>query len=388
MNNHQLSGIYSRLFFIIFLLCPPILAQAVTHDVAVQNNFFTPNNLTIEVGDTVRWTNSSGLHDVTADDGSFNSVTSSGFTFSRTFNSIAEILYYCTVHSSPGMNINSNMNGRINVVEGSATTDVSVESVDAADGSFEAGEDVQVNTLLKNNDAADSGVFDVNFYVSSDNTINTSDTLVGTKQVSNIAAGASLTLDEDISLPAALAVGDYFIGAILDIGDSNPGNDTNVDPTTIFVFTQFIMNAGLNDAWFNPLTSGQGFFITVFPDLGFVTLAWFTYDTELPPLDATANLGDPGHRWMTAGGVINNDSATMNIEFTSGGIFDTASVIQRTDPPGSDGTIKLIFENCNEGTIDYDITTIGASGTVPIQRIAADNIALCDALLRESLLTP
>ena len=148
------------------------------------------------------------------------------------------------------------------------------------------------------------------------------------------------------------------------------------------------MNAGLNDAWFNPVTSGQGFFITVFPDLGFVTLAWFTYDTELPPLDATANLGDPGHRWMTAGGVINNDSATMNIEFTSGGIFDTASVIQRTDPPGSDGTLMLKFENCTEGTIDYDITTIGASGTVPIQRVANDNVALCDALLRESLLNP
>jgi len=365
-----------------------MLAQAVTHDVLVGNNFFSPNDLTIEVGDTVRWTNNSGFHDVTADDGSFNSVTSNSFTYERTFNSVAEILYYCTVHSSPGLNINSNMNGRINVVEASATTDVSIESVDAADGSFKAGEDVPVNTLLRNNGAADSGVFNVNFYVSSDNTINTSDTLVGTSQVSNIAAGASLALDEDISLPAGLAVGDYFIGAIIDIGDSNPGNDTNVDPTTIFVFTQFVMNAGLNDAWFNPITSGQGFFITVFPDLGFVTLAWFTYDTELPPMDATANLGDPGHRWMTAGGVIGDDRSTMNIEFASGGIFDTATEIQRTDPPGSDGTLRLIFEDCNKGTIDYDITTIGAQGTIPIERVAVDNVALCNALLRESILNP
>ena len=78
----------------------------------------------------------------------------------------------------------------------------------------------------------------------------------------------------------------------------------------------------------------------------------------------------------------------MNIEFASGGIFDTASEIQRTDPPGSDGTLRLIFEDCNKGTIDYDITTIGVQGTVPIERVADDNIALCDALLRESLLTP
>jgi hypothetical protein len=146
------------------------------------------------------------------------------------------------------------------------------------------------------------------------------------------------------------------------------------------------MNAGLNDAWYNPLTSGQGFFITIFPDLGFATLAWFTYDTELPPLDATANLGDPGHRWMTAAGLIDNDQSEMNIEFASGGIFDTASEITRTDPPGSDGTLKLKFDNCNTGSIEYDITSINAQGTVPIQRVAADNAALCNALLREAVL--
>jgi hypothetical protein len=76
----------------------------------------------------------------------------------------------------------------------------------------------------------------------------------------------------------------------------------------------------------------------------------------------------------------------MNIEFTSGGIFDTATVITRTDPPGSDGTLKLKFDNCNTGSIEYDISSINAQGTVPIQRVAADNAALCNALLREAVL--
>jgi plastocyanin len=93
------------------------VATAATHDVLVGNNFFSPNDLTIEVGDTVRWTNSSGFHDVTADDGSWASETSSSFVYSRTFNSVEEILYYCTVHSSPGRDINTSMNGRINVIE-------------------------------------------------------------------------------------------------------------------------------------------------------------------------------------------------------------------------------------------------------------------------------
>ena len=142
----------------------------------------------------------------------------------------------------------------------------------------------------------------------------------------------------------------------------------------------FEMNAGLNDAWYNPDTNGQGFFITVFPDLQFVTLAWFTYDTELPSADDSANLGDPGHRWLTAGGVIEGNSASMDITITSGGIFDSDTEVQRTDPPGSDGTITLTFESCSSGVVDYDIASIDQQGSVPIQRIAGDNIALCEAL--------
>ena len=142
----------------------------------------------------------------------------------------------------------------------------------------------------------------------------------------------------------------------------------------------FQINAGLNDAWFNPDTDGQGFFITVFPELDAASLAWFTYDTELPPGDSQANLGDPGHRWLTATGPILGNQVQMDIEIASGGLFDESTDVQRTDPPGSDGTIKLTFTSCNSGTVEYDIPSINKRGTVPIQRIASDNIALCEAL--------
>ena len=65
---------------------------------------------------------------------------------------------------------------------------------------------------------------------------------------------------------------------------------------------------------------------------------------------------------------------------TSGGVFDTAIVIERTDPPGSDGTITLTFDSCSSGTIEYDIPSINQQGTVPIQRVADDNIVICEAL--------
>ena len=86
---------------------------------------------------------------------------------------------------------------------------------------------------------------------------------------------------------------------------------------------------------------------------------------------------------MTAAGDFIGNQAVTEINFTSGGIFDSASDILRTDPPGSDGTLTLTFEDCNSGTVEYDIPSIGQTGTVPIERISSDNIALCDALMRQ-----
>ncbi|MGA9573201.1 MAG: hypothetical protein WBS20_04550 [Lysobacterales bacterium] len=138
----------------------------------------------------------------------------------------------------------------------------------------------------------------------------------------------------------------------------------------------FTINAGLNDAWYNPATSGQGFFITVFPALGVVSLAWFTYDTELPPADAQSNLGDPGHRWLTAVGSFEGGHSVLNVSITSGGLFDTATEVSEQDG----GTINLTFEDCYSGLIQYDIPSINRQGSIPIQRVANDNVALCEVL--------
>ena len=171
-------------------------------------------------------------------------------------------------------------------------------------------------------------------------------------------------------------------------GAPSQWNDVDINNNLYYVVefdtgNTFEINPGLNDAWYDPDTDGQGFFITVFPDLNVVSLAWFTYDTELPPEDATANLGDPGHRWLTALGPIEGNQVLMNIDIASGGIFDTATDIQHTDPPGSDGTIILTFDSCNSGTVEYDITSIDRQGIVPIRRVVDDNIVICEALNAE-----
>jgi hypothetical protein len=142
----------------------------------------------------------------------------------------------------------------------------------------------------------------------------------------------------------------------------------------------FQINAGLNDAWFNPATNGQGFLISVFPDIRQVFLAWFTYDTERPPEDVTAFLGEPGHRWLTAQGPYDGDTATLTIYVTEGGVFDAAEPVAETDLAG-DGTITLEFADCSAGLVNYEITSLGISGEIPIQRIVEDNVPLCEALV-------
>ncbi len=141
-----------------------------------------------------------------------------------------------------------------------------------------------------------------------------------------------------------------------------------------------VLNAGLNDAWFDPTTSGQGFFVIVFPDIKQVFLGWFTYDTERPAEGAQALFGEPGHRWVTAQGPYEGNTANLTLFVTKGGVFNAAEPAASTDPAG-DGTVTLEFADCANAMVSYEITSLGLSGQIPIQRLALDNIAECEALI-------
>ena len=252
--------------FCLFLFPFPI--HAVTHEVSIGDNFFSPNNLTIEVGDTVRWTYSGGrMHDATADDFSWASPTSSSIDFSRTFNSVEEVLYHCTVHSSPGQNRDTRMNGRINVTQA-------------------------------------------------------------------------------VEPPP--------------------------EPETVTI------NSGMSDAWFNLATDGQGMLIIAWESSKFMFMAWFTYDTERPPDDVMAILGEPGHRWLTASGAYEGDTAILDVFLTSGGVFDSAEPPAITDPEPI-GTVTIKWTSCLAGILTYNIPSLGLMGDIPIERIVLDNVPLCEA---------
>ena len=240
-------------------------AHAAVHDVMADNDGFIPAHLTIQVGDTVRWTNplsptpSTRIgHNVTSNDGLWAEFPASeNWVFEYTFTEEGVFNYYCTPHAQLGM-----------------TGSVTVESGGASQG---------VN-----------------------------------------------------------------------------------------------INAGMNDAWYDPSTPGQGFFFNVFPELGLMFIAWFTYDVNRPPGNVTATVGEPGHRWVTGLGAYAGDTANISLERTQGGVFDsgTPAVTQTADY----GSLDLEFHDCSTATATYSIPSAGVSGTISLQRIVGDNVPLCESL--------
>ncbi len=82
-------------------------AQAAEHFVNINSSTlsFEPAELTIQVGDTVTWTNDGGLHNVAADDDSFTSGPPSTdlWVYSQIFNLGGVVPYHCSEHVDQGM---------------------------------------------------------------------------------------------------------------------------------------------------------------------------------------------------------------------------------------------------------------------------------------------
>ena len=140
----------------------------------------------------------------------------------------------------------------------------------------------------------------------------------------------------------------------------------------------FTINAAMSDAWYFPDTKGQGFLIVVWETEKLIFLSWFTYDTERPPEDVTAILGEPGHRWLTALGSYEGDTALLDVFQSSGMIFDSAVPPVVTEQLEG-ASIEIVWTDCKEALLTYNIPTLDLSGEIPIERIVFDHVAACQA---------
>ncbi len=397
MMNQRL---FPAAVLILLLAASPAAIAQTTHIVTVGDNFFSPSSLTIAAGDTVRWVNAAGgmPHDVTSNSGAFpSSPTASSFTYEVTFNTPGQFGYFCTVHGN-------SMSGTI-TVQAAPMPEAEIELLSISvlnDGSvlqntlqaggngngngngnsgpqaFAQGDLIQIEAEIRNNGDAGSGDFSITYYASTNSSINVSDTSLGNFPVANLSAGATRTQQDQMAIPGSLPPGQYYIGAIVSYQDDNTSNNTNADNTPITIAGPFFINPGLNDVWATPGKNGQGILIAVFPDAEVFFSAWFTYDSTRPPDDATSELGEPDQRWVTMQGDFNGNTANLVVYISTGGVFDTAA--PAPGDPIPIGTASIVFHDCGNATLSYEIPDLDLENTEPLVRIVGDNIPLCEEI--------
>jgi plastocyanin len=76
------------------------VAMAAEHTVAIRDNFFSPRNVTVAPGDSVKWVHQGAApHTSTSTTGLWDSgVINNGQSFSFTFTNLGSFNYFCTVH--------------------------------------------------------------------------------------------------------------------------------------------------------------------------------------------------------------------------------------------------------------------------------------------------
>jgi len=260
------------------------------------------------------------------------------------------------------------------------------EGVSLNKAAVSAGE--QVVASLAVGDQGGQGGYEVEvfFFLSTNSTLSEQDDLFARRVSQTLAGGATTQVQAFLDVP--VSPGTYWLGACARIAGSDDSVEVGGDRCDLTEFEvtsdadRIAFNPGLNDSWFDPATSGQGFFLEVFPDIGSVFLTWFTFETDGTPVSGGANLGDAGHRWFTAQGEYDETGVTMNVTVTSGGVFGSEQPVSRV----TEGTMRLEFLGCNAGVLTYDVVSERSGrlqGTIPIQRLANDNILLCESFLTD-----
>ncbi len=142
------------------------------------------------------------------------------------------------------------------------------------------------------------------------------------------------------------------------------------------------INPGLSGAWYNPATSGQGFFFDINDEINFFFGGWFTYaQTDAANGHvrmAGKTIGVSEHNWLTLNGQYSGDSADLQIGLSSNGLFDHGAETGITEV----GAVNVTFSDCTTGRISYDLAlpdVAPVTGEIPITRLTPD--AFCQSFL-------
>jgi plastocyanin len=108
LNRTKLSALCGALGIIALagVTRTPVSASATLPETVVtmtEHNQFSPNELHVQVGQTVTWRNDSQVEHTVTGPGFDSGPIAPGRSFSHTFDAVATVQYYCKPHQAMGM---------------------------------------------------------------------------------------------------------------------------------------------------------------------------------------------------------------------------------------------------------------------------------------------
>jgi subtilase family serine protease len=164
-----------------------------------------------------------------------------------------------TLQSNVAYTVGSPSSGTVTIVSDDVMADLVVSSLSVSSAGG-AGAPLQVTDTVKNQGSGAAAASVTTFYVSQNFTLDGTDPSIGTRQVPELAAGATQTATTTVTLPDSLTTGTYYIFAKAD----GPGQVAEVLETNNTRYTTTRVGPDMTmSAIGAPATAGAGSTITV-----------------------------------------------------------------------------------------------------------------------------
>jgi hypothetical protein len=120
---------------------------------------------------------------------------------------------------------------------GGTPADLTFQSFTVTHGTYHGGDSLVIPAFtIANLGDAVSASYSISYYLSTNTTISTSDTLLDTSQTfPGLAGHSSQGFQATVGIPNGISPRDYYVGAIVNAADADSSNNTGYDPTPITI---------------------------------------------------------------------------------------------------------------------------------------------------------